>query len=220
MAKLTRITMHWAVTGYKATKHCLQYYHGVTEGDGTEVMGRLPPKSNQTTKTDYIAHARGFNTSNIGKCMAAMAGAKYHPFDPGKFPMTRHQVIHFCFNVAKTAKRYGILVTRETVFSHAEIEERFGKKQKGKWDIRWLPGLTKTYPAEVIGDILRKLVQLQLDEMGNSNAFKLANELYDFEIENLCNPKPAKPPKSAGVFFKICAAILVAFKKGSQNEKT
>ena len=150
--------MHWAVTGYKATETSRKHYHSITEGDGVQVMGYLPPEANMDTDTPYVAHVLRFNTGNIGMAMAAMSGAKERPFKSGNFPITKHQLDAFVHHVAAMAAEYNIPITRDTVFTHAEVEGQFGVKQRGKWDIMWLPGMKRPSSAVDVGDTLREMI--------------------------------------------------------------
>ena len=162
MKPLTKITMHWAVTGYGVTDLSRRHYHSVTDGGGAQIMGYLPPEANADTGTAYVAHARRFNTGNIGMAMAAMAGAKERPFTAGIAPITTYQLAAFVKHVAAMALKYGIPVSRETIFTHAEIEGQFGVAQNGKWDITWLPGMDAPMSAVVVGDILREMIRKEM----------------------------------------------------------
>ena len=53
---------------------------------------------------------------------------------------------------------YNIPVTRQTILSHAEVQPTLGIKQRGKWDIAWLPGRATATDPIGCGDHLRKLV--------------------------------------------------------------
>ena len=165
MTNLNKITLHWTVTGYKATATSKKHYHFITEGDGTLVHGNLKPEDNLNTSTPYAAHVRGFNTGNIGMAVAAMVGAKERPFKAGNSPITVDQLFAFSLHVAQICKKYGIPVTRQTVFTHGEVESRFGVKQNGKWDINWLPGMQVPETPEKAGDALRAMIQMHVDDL-------------------------------------------------------
>ncbi|MFN7881706.1 MAG: hypothetical protein ACK5PF_01635, partial [bacterium] len=45
--------------------------------------------------------------------------------------------------------------TRETVLTHAEVEPTLKIKQRGKWDITWLPDMKAPGDPVTVGDNLR-----------------------------------------------------------------
>ncbi len=87
--------------------------------------------------------------------VAAMAGAVERPFSAGKHPITPAQVDALIKLVRDLCRGYGIPVTRETVLSHAEVQPTLGIKQRGKWDIAWLPGYAAPVNPVRVGDDMR-----------------------------------------------------------------
>ena len=55
--------------------------------------------------------------------------------------------------------RYDIPITPETILTHAEVEPTLGVKQRGKWDITWLPDMDQAGNAVAVGDLLRQKVR-------------------------------------------------------------
>lgn len=53
-------------------------------------------------------------------------------------------------------------MTRRTVLSHAEVQPTLGIRQRGKWDIAWLPGMAKPGDPVAVGDRLREQVAAAL----------------------------------------------------------
>lgn len=164
MAGLKRIILHWTAGSYTASARALDAYHFIVEGDGTVVEGDYAPEDNIRIRAPhYAAHTGRFNTGSIGVSVAAMAGAKGWPsMKPGRYPITQAQLVALAQLVAKLCRDYGIPVTRETVLTHAEVEPTLGVKQRGKWDIRWLPGMTLVGNPIEVGDVLRSMV---IDEL-------------------------------------------------------
>jgi hypothetical protein len=155
------IIMHWSAGGHKASALDRKHYHFIVEGDGTVVAGDKPPEANLSTKDDdYAAHTLGANTGAIGVAVAAMAGAVERPFNAGRAPITPAQVDALAELCRDLCKRYNIPVTRETVLSHAEVQPTLGIKQKGKWDIAWLPGMERPGDPVQVGDTLRNMIRL------------------------------------------------------------
>lgn len=163
MGKPWKLTMHWAVTDYEATEKSKKVYASITEGDGTQVLGDLPPEANTNTNHPYMAHVAGFNTLNIPMALAAMMGAKHNPFNSGSAPITEEQLDAFTLQVAHMCITYKIPIKPRRCFTHAEVEPQFGVPQNGKWDITWLPGMDKPGDAIEVGNHLRSMIQAHTD---------------------------------------------------------
>lgn len=160
---MNRIILHWTAGTNKASKLDKQHYHFIVEGDGTVVAGDLPPEANLSTKDGtYAAHTLNCNTGSIGVALAAMAGAREAPFTAGRFPITPQQPKALARLVAKLCQSYSIPVTRETVLTHAEVQPTLKIAQRGKWDITWLPGMSKPEGAVQTGDWLRGLIKAEM----------------------------------------------------------
>lgn len=156
--------MHWTAGGHRANGTDKRAYHYIIEGDGSIVKGNNPPEANRViiTPSDgstYAAHTRGLNTGSIGVAVAAMRGAREVPFDAGPSPITDAQVAALVKHVAALADKYGIPVTRECVLTHAEVQPTLGVWQRQKWDIMWLPGMTKPTDPVAVGDMLRTQIR-------------------------------------------------------------
>lgn len=160
---LKRIVIHWTGGAYKASSLDREHYHVMVEGDGNVVLGKHKPEANLSTSTPYAAHVRGFNTGSIGVALCAMHGADGWPtMQPGKYPITQKQLDKLAVVLADLCETYGIPVSRETMLTHAEVEEVHGITQRGKWDIRWLPGASKVLDAKYVGDVIRASVEHEL----------------------------------------------------------
>ena len=156
---LKRIVMHWTAGSNSANEIDLRHYHEIVEADGTRVLGNLRPEANESTSDgNYAAHTRAFNKDAIGLSMAGMAGAEERPFKAGQYPLTKVQVEMFAEMVAEYAETYSIGITRENVLTHAEVQITHGIIQAGKWDITWLPGMSRPGNAIQVGDKLREMV--------------------------------------------------------------
>lgn len=160
MAGLTRIILHWTAGGPKASVLDKQHYHFLAEADGRIVRGDLPPEENITANDHiYAAHTRALNTGSIGFSFCGMAGAEPSPLFLGSHPLNEVQLQAGLEHVASLCRRYGIPVTRRTVLTHAEVQPTLGIAQRGKWDIRWLPGMKAIGDAVTIGDLLRARIK-------------------------------------------------------------
>jgi hypothetical protein len=92
-----------------------------------------------------------------------MAGAVENPFDPGEYPMTAQQWDMLSSVIADLCDFYSIPVTRETVLSHAEVQDTLGIEQSGKWDVTRLPFDPEKLGATACGDSLRSDVLIKQD---------------------------------------------------------
>lgn len=154
--KLTRIHLHWTAGSFTPSALDLSHYHFVVDGDGKEHAGAHPPEANISTSDGaYVAHTLGANTGAIGIAMCCMAGAQERPLMWGTAPMRQGQVDALCRLAARLARRYGIPCRRDTILTHAEVEKTLGVRQRGKWDITVLPGMTAPGDAIDVGDVLR-----------------------------------------------------------------
>lgn len=155
---LQRIIGHWTAGGY-AVGDAVKHYHFIIDGEGRVVEGSLAPEDNISTSDGrYTPHTLAANTGAIGVAVAAMAGAVESPFQWGPAPLRQVQMDAYYPLVAKLARQYGIPVGRRTVLTHAEVQPTLGIAQRGKWDIRVLPGMTKPGDAVAVGDIIRNHV--------------------------------------------------------------
>lgn len=163
MVALTRIIIHWTGGTHKSNSLDKQHYHFIVEGDGNVVDGDLPPEENISTNDNvYGAHTLHLNAGSIGVSVCGMAAARDVPFSWGTHPLTAEQMEAMYVLVAKLCRKYQIPVTRRTVLTHAEVEPTLGIKQRGKWDIRCLPGDKGVRPAIAVGDEIRAKIQSKL----------------------------------------------------------
>jgi len=152
---MKRIVNHWTAGTGRVSSRDKKHYHFIIDSAGRVHEGNFKPEDNESTKTPYAAHTRGLNTGSIGVAVAAMHGAKEYPFKTGKHPITERQVEVLAKINAKLCQEYDIPVRPDTVLTHAEVQPNLGVKQRGKWDINWLPGMDKPKAPEVAGEIIR-----------------------------------------------------------------
>lgn len=106
-----------------------------------------------------------FNTGAIGHAMDAMAGAIERPFDRGSAPITLRQLDAFCRWAAEYSAQYWIPVNVYGMPTHAEIQPIFGVRQRWKWDITWLPGMSAPGDPLVVGERLRDMIRERLPDV-------------------------------------------------------
>jgi N-acetyl-anhydromuramyl-L-alanine amidase AmpD len=160
---MKRIILHWTAGTNTASALDKRHYHYIIQGDGSIVEGIFGPEDNISTATPYAAHTRGMNTGSIGVALAAMHGATERPFNAGKYPITAKQVDALVGLISRLCDQYGIAVTPQTVLTHAEVEGTLGAKQRGKWDVTWLPGMDQAGHPSAVGDLLRQKVRTYKD---------------------------------------------------------
>lgn len=160
---MKRIILHWSAGAHRASAIDRDHYHLLIEGDGRVVYGVHEISANKgPIRGAYAAHTLNCNTDSIGIAVCAMAGAVQSPFSAGKYPITDAQLRQLVQEVARLAKGYNIPVTRQTILSHAEVQPTLGIKQRGKWDIAWIPGWKSATDPIGVGDHIRKLVAEQM----------------------------------------------------------
>lgn len=164
---MKRVIMHWTAGTYKCNALDRKHYHYIVEGDGTVVTGDHPISDNSAANGPlksgaYAAHTLGCNSDSIGISMACMLNAK-EGGSWGDYPMTESQFRSMCRATADLCKMYGIKVTRQTVLSHAEVQQTLGIKQRGKWDFSILPFRRDLHGALACGDYARSLIQEIMD---------------------------------------------------------
>ncbi len=162
---LKRVHIHWTAGGPQASSLDRQHYHVLIEQDGTVVLGDKKPEANRNTSDGhYAAHTRAANTGAIGVGLCGMRGARDRPFSAGNSPLTWPQIEAMASVVADLCETYDIDVTRETVLTHAEVQPTLGIRQRGKWDVRWLPDMDRAGDAIEVGDRLREMVLLEMQD--------------------------------------------------------
>jgi hypothetical protein len=166
VSKLVRIILHWTAGGPVASVLDKQNYHFIYDQTGRVMAGDLPPEENITTNDHiYGAHTLRLNTGSIGVAFAGMAQAQEVPFRAGPHPLLTGQIEAGCRHIADLCRRYRIEVTRRTVLTHAEVQPTLGVRQRGKWDIRWLPGMKTVGEAVAVGDVLRSRIAAELKDL-------------------------------------------------------
>lgn len=153
---LRRIILHWTGGAYNPNSLDLAHYHYVIDGQGAVHAGRFKPEANIRPRPgQYAAHTLRCNTGSIGVAVAAMGGATDAPFAWGPFPMRQVQIDALSRLCADLARHHKIAVTRATILSHAEVQPTLKITQRGKWDIRVLPGMKALGDPVAVGDMLR-----------------------------------------------------------------
>lgn len=163
---LKRVIMHWTGGGNRPSREGLRAYHVLVDRSGGVHMGNNPPEANINTNHPYSPHTRNFNSGSIGIAMCGMHGARDHPFNLGKYPLTSEQLLVFAKEVADLCDTYNIPVDRKHCLTHAEVQPTHGIRQRWKWDITWIPGhdMNSVGDPIEIGDIIRDMVRKELDD--------------------------------------------------------
>ena len=160
MRGLHRIILHWTAGASRPSALDREHYHFLVDGAGKVSPGKFTPEANiRPASGQYAAHTLNCNAGSIGVGLCGMRGAVEAPFSAGPSPLTDVQVKAACKLVRELCAKYGITVDRRTVLSHAEVQPTLGIMQRGKWDIRWLPGDTRVGDAQLVGDRLRAMIR-------------------------------------------------------------
>ena len=162
---MKRIIWHWPAGTYTPNHLELADYHMVIDGDGVVHQGNLGPEANiDCSDGIYARHTGGCNTGAIGIAVCGMLGAKERPFNAGEYPIKSCQIDALVNLTADLCDTYDIPVTQSTTLSHAEVQPTLGIKQRGKWDIAWIPNHTFGPDDPIrIGDVLRSRVMNAMD---------------------------------------------------------
>ena len=206
---MKRIIFHWTAGAHKASALDLEHYHEVIEGDGRVVFGKHPISANKAPlSAKYAAHTLNANTDSIGIAVCAMAGAVQAPFKTGKHPITPLQVHHLAKEIARLAKGYNIPVTRQTILSHAEVQPTLGIKQRGKWDIAWIPGWPSATDPIGVGDHIRKLVAEELAGMSRPVEKPTASPRPEPAVRPAPKPTPPVAANPLAGFFAWLSRVF------------
>lgn len=144
-----RVIMHWTGCGVTASAYERQHYHYLVQQDGLIVVG-VPVGNNMRkvgSEFPYAAHTKHFNSFSVGIAFCGMAGVKsrgdWNRGERGSAPLTESQLEAGCAFIGFCCREWGLAVSIDTVFTHAEAERLHGVDQDGKWDIdvlAFLPG--------------------------------------------------------------------------------
>lgn len=161
---LKRIILHWSAGEDSNQIDDVEHYHFIVDRWGKVVKGNYKPEDNiSAADGKYAKHTRNCNTGSIGVSMDAMKGAIEKPFYPGTEPITEIQLEVFVQLVAKLLKQYSIPLTPTTCLTHAEVQTTLKIPQRGKWDITWLPGMSKPGDPVSVGNILRHKISVEMN---------------------------------------------------------
>jgi hypothetical protein len=167
--KPERLILHWTAGAHISRPDEWLHYHILidheenvaedADDDTVTVLGGVPlernmrdvrglPSASTNPDEGYAAHTRGFNSRSIGLALCGMRGAidrrpsSQHPgmIDPGPSPITRLQVRRMVMLCVDFCQMFGYQPLEDRIFTHWEAQEIHGVRQKGKWDITWLPG--------------------------------------------------------------------------------
>lgn len=162
---MTRLIIHWTVGNNTPNDTDLLHYHYVVGYEkNTKTLkhfnGTHSIADNVSTNDGkYAAHTRNLNRGSIGVSICGMVGATEKGGD-GKQPITKEQLEYTAKLVADLCRFYDIPMDRNHVMTHAEVEERLGVKQAGKWDIDRLPWNKKLNRKQVHEHIFNRISEL------------------------------------------------------------
>ena len=193
---MKRIIIHWTGGSHSFNASDARHYHFGIDGDGKVHEGNLKPEANlDCTDGNYVAHTRRCNTGSIGVGVCGMHAARYRPFDPGQYPINHRQIDALAELCADLCETYRIPVTRETVLTHAEVQPTLGIRQRGKWDITWLPGLREPISAATAGNILRERIAEKAGQPPLPHPPPLKPGPADTAARHRAATNPEDPPK-------------------------
>ena len=215
---LERIIWHWTAGGPDVTADEKTRYHYLIDQEGHIHQGTLKPEDNLSVADGvYTPHTLHANTGAIGLSLCGMAKAVQQPFKPGPYPINTKQVTALLELSAELCKRYAIPVSRTTTLSHAEVQPTLGIKQRGKWDIAWLPGMLTAEDPVSVGDKLRSQLAALLKQETTAPESRLVLQLGDRGAEvKLLQRKLGMEKEADGIFG---AKTLLAVKLFQAEKK-
>lgn len=156
---LKRIIIHWTAGTHQPNDIEYMHYHFLVNSDGIVVKGKYEPEDNENCQDGkYAQHTGGGNTGSIGVSLCGMLGFKSRK-EVGKYPLTRVQCEAMFKLVADLCRKYGILVTTQTVMTHYEFGLLHPKTSSaGKIDIIYLPPFPDVEQRKV-GDFIRSKIR-------------------------------------------------------------
>lgn len=168
---IKRIILHWTGGADGVNDKERDSYNAIITRNGEIVPGRFPPEAQTPENIKrgskyYAAHTLNMNSYSMGIAVDAMAGAIEHPFTAGKYPITEVQLDALAKYTAQMVVKYGLVVTRQTVLTHAEVQRTLGVTQRNKWDITWLPKMLRPADPIEVGDMIRDMVKRHLNADG------------------------------------------------------
>ena len=212
---MKRVIIHWSAGHYSPSESDLSHYHFVIDGMGKVHPGKFPVVANEAPqKGRYAAHTLDCNTGSIGVAIAAMAGAQERPFNRGSAPILQAQLAALAQLCAKLGRDYSIPVTRETMLTHAEVQPTLGIRQRGKWDIAWLPGMTTTGDPVAVGDTIRAMIRHGYINLATPTPERANHTGGQKPSLTPVPPKPSKAPAIGAALVALLVAVWAWISKG------
>lgn len=157
---LHSIVWHWTAGAKGINSKELRSYNALVDQHSNIYDGVFRPEAQATYAIGRAAsHTLNANTHRIGISMDCMAGAKERPLQWGSNPMTEGHIEGMLEQTAIWCKHFGIIPSKFTTLSHAEVQPTLGIKQRWKWDIACLPGMKSVEDPVKIGDHLRERLE-------------------------------------------------------------
>ena len=163
---LHRIHWHWTGGAYGDIAMERRAYNGLVDQHGNRIDGDFRPEAQANYRVGRAAsHTLNANTGAIGLACDAMAGAQERPFNWGTAPLTWDMLWELCEWTAEFCAAYDIPVSPFSTLSHAEIQPTLGIRQRFKWDIAVLPGMSAVGNPVAIGNRLRGMTIEKMQDL-------------------------------------------------------
>ena len=116
------------------------HYHWTYDNAGGEHAGDNTVEDNFNVRDGkYAAHTLSANTGRAGLAVLGMHGGSPEYRETGRYPPTVEAFDKMLWRTGKLHARFKVPIARETALSHASVQRVLGIKQRGKWDLSWLP---------------------------------------------------------------------------------
>lgn len=177
-----RIICHWTAGAYRASEADRMHYHcliewldedrdgvpeisftaGVPIANNMRQLQSGDPANSLDAPDGYAAHTRGFNSYSIGVTVCSMLSAVEDPFHAGPYPIRPQQTEALLAILTQMCAVYSLRPSEAELFTHEEAERVHGRRQRGKWDIRWLPTPESAVMGDAVGPFIRAEVVKRL----------------------------------------------------------
>lgn len=160
LSGLHSVVWHWTAGSKGIVSVERRAYNALVDEEGGVHDGEFRPESQATYAVGRAAsHTLNANSHRAGISMDCMAGAKERPLNWGSHPMTENHITGMLEETGLWCRRFGIIPSKFTTLSHAEVQPTLGIKQRFKWDVTCLPGMKAVDDPVKIGDHLRERLQ-------------------------------------------------------------
>ena len=160
---MNRLILHHSAGTHTPSSSDKTHYHRIVDGSGQVISGYHPIRANaigqKLVSGKYAAHTLNLNGGSIGLAMACMHEASWSNPRACRYFPTSLQIASMIAEAARLCAEYNIVIDRQHVLSHAEVQQTLGVAQRGKWDFDYDPfGVLDSRDPIKVGDLIREKI--------------------------------------------------------------